>query len=166
MSSTLAGGATHSPSPSGTSSPVPLGPAKLAAASGVSPAKAAELLSAGKLQSKTAKDAASTSKEKEVKDEKDKDNAAESAATTSAAPESAPMSTATSTAGQSSAAVAPVPAPLPSVAPATRAGSSLGINGAWTSGGGTFGGGERGVGLLGAGRDPRGKARSRDYLKQ
>lgn len=168
LSSTLAaGGTTQSASPSGTSSPVPLGPAKVAAASGVSPAKAAELLAAAsKEQKETAKDA------------QPKDKEAGDAATTE--PESAEM--APSTSGPEQAASVPATAPAAST---SRAPSSLGINGVaangtWGTGAGTgggtgagagagagaLGGGERGFGTLGIGRDPRGKARSRDYLKQ
>ncbi|KAK4048949.1 1,2-dihydroxy-3-keto-5-methylthiopentene dioxygenase [Microbotryomycetes sp. JL201] len=124
----LSSGATHSPSPSGTSSPVPLGPAAVAAASGVAPAKAAHILST--LQA--------------TKDGKD---GTAVPPTTSAPAESASMAASTSTSGTQR-----HPAAKPTA-------NGPAVNGTWASMAPSGG-------LLSGARDPRGKARSRDYLKQ
>ena len=110
----------HTPSPSGTSSPVQI-PGPLPA--GIAPAKVAQLKEG----------------------------------------ESSPMATTTSTLGVAPPITISAATPMPGTQ--SRAQSSLSVNGG-TGTWGTTGGGV-GMGISGAGaRDPRGKARSRDYLKQ
>ncbi|KAM0787281.1 hypothetical protein ACM66B_006514 [Microbotryomycetes sp. NB124-2] len=130
----LSSQATHSPSPSGTSSPVPLGPAAVAAASGVAPAKAAHILS--------------TLHPPSSKDGKDGTGTLVPPAATTAG-ESATMAASTSTSGAH--------------APAKPGANGPVVNGTWPNAAATT---TATGGLLSSARDPRGKARSRDYLKQ
>lgn len=152
LSTTNALAAGHTPSPSGTSSPIQIAPSA-AGPSGIPPGKAAQLLS-------------NLNPHKSEKDTSTKD-ASSTAPTSLAPPESAAMAPSTSSPGIASGTPAVTVQAAPGVQ--SRAGSSLGLNGATLNGigGGTWGtAGTTSGATLGVGRDPRGKARSRDYLKQ